>query len=121
MLVVFKDNEYSGNCIFKTVFNNTAYFIYDVEEREYKIAILKDQCVKEDGLLAMIFLKYAMNTKEKQDEIYENYIALFSTTAYAYAVHVLKERFIKGEEAMKEHPDLFKSYKDKFLTNGVKS
>ena len=68
MLVVFKSNVCDGEYKFKIVYTGITYFVFDVEEREYKKAIIRDECVKEDSLLAIIFLKNAMNTKEKQEE-----------------------------------------------------
>ena len=124
MLVILKDN-YSlynvdiNNPLFKLEFDNgqVVFNVFDISERDYKKAILRKDIVNNNRLTGLMLLKHAKLISKGSNtldlEYYKKYEDIFTTSshlAFGYAVYILKERFIKGEDYIMGNNVLWNKY-----------
>lgn len=128
MLVILKDN-YSlynvdiNNPLFKLEFDDgqVVLNVFDISERDYKKAILRKDIINNVRLTGLMLLKHAKLISKGSNtldlEYYKKYEDIFTTSshlAYGYAVYILKERFIKGEDYIMGNIVLWDSYRSIF-------
>lgn len=128
MLVILKDN-YSlynvdiNNPLFKLEFGDglVVFNVFDISEMDYKKAILRKDIVNNNRLTGLMLLKHAKLISKGSSTLdleyykkYEDIFTLSSHLAYGYAVYILKERFIKGEDCIIRNNVLWHKYSSIF-------